>query len=172
MAQGGGEGESTAARDKDWEKRLDDMVQVAESQAIDRKLGAITKGHFPQALDRIEVPTRDWFHSKKSNNIYHYKAGNVESYPSTVSGTFQPHHSLKMIPADAKQLLVRKEEGYWEITHNIECYHSTQHRSLYHRKEEKTVQYKARTDDTYEEYTESPIPMDAMGVSVIPDEVG
>ena len=48
-----------AVGDKDWEKRVDEMVRVAESREINRKLGAITKGRFSQALDRIEVPTHD-----------------------------------------------------------------------------------------------------------------
>jgi len=61
---------AAAAGDKDWEKRVDEMARVAESRAINRKLGAITKGRFSQALDRIEVPTHDWFHSKKNNEIY------------------------------------------------------------------------------------------------------
>ena len=33
-----------AAGDKDWEKKLDQMIQVAESRAIDGRLGVITKG--------------------------------------------------------------------------------------------------------------------------------
>jgi len=96
-------------------------------------LGAITKGRFLQALDRIEVPTHDWFHTKKSNEIYHYEDGNFKAYPSTGEGAFHAHHSLKVLPVYATQILVRKEEGYWEITHHIEWYHSTQRQSIYHR---------------------------------------
>ena len=35
---------AVAAGNKDWEKRLNEMVRVTESRAINRKLGAITKG--------------------------------------------------------------------------------------------------------------------------------
>ena len=115
------------------------------------------------------MPTYDWFHSKKNNKIYHYDAGNFKAYPATDSGTFHPHHSLKVIPADATQILVQKEEGHWKITHHIEWYHSNQHQNLYHKKEGKTVQYQRSIDGTYEEYMESPIPKDAMVVSVTPD---
>ena len=66
---------AVASGDKDWEKRLDDMVQVVESRAINRKLGTITKEWYSQALDWIEVSTHDWFHSKKNNEIYHYNNG-------------------------------------------------------------------------------------------------
>ena len=55
---------AVAAGDKDWEKRLEEMVRVAESQAINRKLGTITKGRYSQALDRVEMSTHDWFCSK------------------------------------------------------------------------------------------------------------
>ena len=151
---------------------MDQMVRVAESRAINRRLGAITKRRFSQALDRIEVPTQDWFHSKKNNEIYHYDAGNFEAYPVTGLGTFHLHHSLKAIPADATQILVQKEEGYWKIKHYIKWYYSDQHRSLYHRGEGKMVQYQRSTDGTYEEYMESPTPKDARAVSVTPDGVG
>ena len=148
------------------------MARVAESHAINRKLGAITKGRFSQALDRIEVPTHDWFRSKKNNASYHYDDGNFEAYPSTGTGTFHPHHSLKVIPADTTQIVVRKKEGYWEITHHIEWYHSTHQRSIYLRKGGKTVQYREQKGNRYEEHAESPIPLDVMGVSVVTEGEG
>lgn len=108
--------QSVAAGDKDWEKGLKQMLQIAESRAINRKLGVITKGQRGAALDRIEVPTHDWFHSKKSNKIYHYHSGNFEAHLDTESGTFFPHHSLKVPPDDITQVIVRKEDsGQWRV---------------------------------------------------------
>ena len=57
---------AAAAGDLDWEKGPEQMLRVAESRTINWKLGAITKGRFSLALDRIEVPTHDWFHSLKN----------------------------------------------------------------------------------------------------------
>ena len=127
------------------------MIRVIESCAINKKLGAITRGRFSQALDRIEATNHDWFHSKKNNEIYHYEAGNFEAYSAAGSGTFHPHHSLKVIPTDATQILVNKEEGYWKITQYIEWYHLDHHKSLYQRREGKMVQHRVRGDGKYEE---------------------
>ena len=67
---------AVAAGDADWEKGLKQMLRVTESCAINLKLGVITKGRFSRAMDMIEVPTHDWFHSAQSSIIYHYNAGN------------------------------------------------------------------------------------------------
>ena len=161
---------AVAAGEKDWEKRLEDMVWVAESRAINRKLGTITKtkGRHSQALDWIEASTHDWFHLKKNNEIYHYDNGNFEAYPATGSGTFHSHHSLKVISADATQILVKKEEGQWMITQHLEWYYSDQTKSLYHRKEGKLMQYQVRSNGTCGEYMEHPTPKDARAATVIP----
>ena len=76
-------------------------------------------------MDKIEVTTHDWFYSAKSNAIFHYDAGNFEAHPATGLETYYPHHTLNVIPADATQILVMKENGYWRVTHYIECYHSS-----------------------------------------------
>ena len=96
------------------------MVRVAESRAINRKLGAITKGRFSQALDRIEVPTHDWFHSKKNDKIYHYDDGSEFSYHNYVDGQWADY-SLGFIYGikHNKQLgyfLEGKYNRYWNRT--------------------------------------------------------
>ena len=93
----------------------------------------------PSQKNRIEVITHDWFHSKKNNEIYHYDAGNFEAYPATGRGTFHSHHSLKVIPVDATQVLVKKDEGQWKITQYLEWYYSERTESLYHRKDGKSL---------------------------------
>ena len=77
-----------------------------------------------------------------------------------------------MIPADATQILVTKEEGYWKITHYIKWYYSDHHKSLYHRKEGNMIQHQKIGDGTYKEYMEYPIPKDARALSVTPDREG
>ena len=85
---------------------------------------------------------------------------------------FHSHHSLKVISADATQILVKKEEGQWMITQHLEWYYSDQTKSLYHRKEGKSMQYQVRSDRTYGEYMESPIPNDALAAIVTPEGEG
>ena len=132
---------SAAEGGPDCEKGLKPMLRVVESCTINRKLGAITKGRLSQALDSIEVPTCDWFHSAKNNEIYHYYVGKFEAYPAMGLGMYHSHHTLKVIPINATQILVIKEEGYWSVTHYIEWYHSSKHESLYHRKNGNTEQF-------------------------------
>ena len=80
---------------------------------------------------------------------------------------FHFHHSLKVIPAYATQILVIKDEGTWKITQYIWWYHLGHHKRLYHRQEGKLVQYWARGDGMYEEYTGYPISKDARAASVL-----
>ena len=80
--------------------------------------------------------------------------------------------TLKVIPADATQILVKKEGGQGKITQYIEWYYSDQIKSLYHRKEGKSMQYQVRSDRTYGEYMESPIPNDALAAIVTPEGEG
>ena len=51
------------------------MMIVAEERSINRKLTAITKGNKSGALDRIEIATYDWFHTKKE--LYYYEGGGL-----------------------------------------------------------------------------------------------
>ena len=90
------------------------MIQVAEERSINRKLTAITKGINNGALDQIEVATHDWFYSVKMPKLYHYEAGNFKAYPQKGDNKCDSHHFLKVLPADAQQVLVGKDnEGYW-----------------------------------------------------------
>ena len=56
---------AVVAGGEDWEKRLKQMLQIAESNTINGKLGTVLNGRFSPALDRIEVHARDWFRVMK-----------------------------------------------------------------------------------------------------------
>ena len=120
-----------AAGDPDWEARLREMILVAESRAINRKLTTIIKGN-TRALDRIEIPTHDWFHSNKEKEIYHYDCGNFEAHPAISDTTFFRHHTLKVIPPDATQILVAHKDTCIEMTFKTEWYYSFSHDGIYH----------------------------------------
>ena len=57
-----------AAGDKEWVRGANKMVKTARDRAVNRKLKAVTKGRH-LALDRIQIPTHKWYHSKKSDEI-------------------------------------------------------------------------------------------------------
>ena len=57
------------------ERILIEMIRVAEERILNRKLTAITKGNNARALDRVEIATHGWFHSKQTHELYRYKEG-------------------------------------------------------------------------------------------------
>ena len=101
MAEEGGKGESSSSSSRRYRlgKETGPNDTGSGVQRHHRKLGAITKGRFSLAMDRIEVPTHNWFHSERKNSeIYYYDAGNFEAPPATDSGLVadffvnQPHN--------------------------------------------------------------------------------
>ena len=76
------------------------MKRKVQEGAINRKLTAVVKGTH-RALDRIEIPTHDWFLSPSQREIYQYEDENLRAFPADESlWSFFPHHSLKVPPKD------------------------------------------------------------------------
>ncbi|KAL7552549.1 hypothetical protein ACHAWF_016169 [Thalassiosira exigua] len=109
-----------AEGDPDWEKKLKDMGRVAKERAMHRKVTAITKGR-KGVLDRVQVPTHDWYYSAHWSEILHYDRGSFEAYPSAGDGTFFRHHTLKVIPKDAECIEVTTDgaTGRWRIARRL-----------------------------------------------------
>ncbi|KAL7430492.1 hypothetical protein ACHAXH_001865 [Discostella pseudostelligera] len=77
------------------------MRRTVKTNAINRKLTAIVKG--PRGvLDRIQIPTHDWFFSPKLNELYHYDSGVFEAYPAFDDTTFHTYHTIKILPDDVQ----------------------------------------------------------------------
>ena len=92
--------------------------------ALNRKLTAIIKGS-RGVLDKITVPTHDWFYSSTMNELYHYDRGVFEAYPSFDATTFSTHHTIKVLPEDADVVSVTKLPPHdrWHITYShVEFY--------------------------------------------------
>ncbi|KAL7551610.1 hypothetical protein ACHAWF_018082 [Thalassiosira exigua] len=109
-----------AEGDPDWERKLKDMARVAKDSAMHRKVTAITKGR-RGVLDRVQVPTHDWYYSPQWNEILHYDRGSFEAYPSAGDGTFFRHHTLKVIPKDAEciEVTIDGATDRWKITRRV-----------------------------------------------------
>ena len=64
--------------------------------------------------------------------LYYYEVGNLEAYPQKGDNKFYSHHFLKVLPADATQVLVRKDgKGYWYVEDSLEWYYSQSQDHLY-----------------------------------------
>ena len=76
---------------------------------MNAKLNRITNGE-RSGLDFIEIPKREWFKSEKNNELYRYKNGVFEAYPSDGEGKeeFKKYHVIKVIPDDAVELIVEE----------------------------------------------------------------
>ena len=84
-----------AAGDDYGGKNLKEMMGVAEDRSVDRKLTTITKRNEDGVLVKIEITTRDWFHSEQTQELYHYEEGNFEAYPENEENKFYTHHFVK-----------------------------------------------------------------------------
>ena len=61
------------------------------------------------------------FTPNKQIELYHYKGGNFEAYPWKDEEICFLHSFLKVLPKEAKQVLVeKKEEGYWLIKNRLQ----------------------------------------------------
>ncbi|KAL7544883.1 hypothetical protein ACHAWF_012867 [Thalassiosira exigua] len=109
-----------AEGDPDWEQKLKDMARVAKDRAMHRKLTAIIKGH-KGVLERVQVPTHDWYYSAHWNEIYRYDRGSFEAYPAVGDGTFFRHHTLKVIPKDAEciEVVIDENTDRWKISRRL-----------------------------------------------------
>ncbi|KAL7524975.1 hypothetical protein ACHAWF_006945, partial [Thalassiosira exigua] len=109
-----------AEGDPDWEQKVKDMARVAKDRAMHRKLTAIIKGR-KGVLERVQVPTHDWYYSAHWNEIYHYDRGSFEAYSAAGDGTFFRHHTLKVIPKDAECIEVAIDEttNRWKISKRV-----------------------------------------------------
>ena len=109
-----------ALDDPNWEKKLLEMRRTVKVNALNRKLTAIIKGS-RGVLDRIQIPTHDWFFSPGSNEIYHYDNGVFEAYPAFDDTTFHTYHTIKVIPDDVEQITVDRISPHnrWTIVTRI-----------------------------------------------------
>ena len=103
-----------AAGDKDWERRLKVMLRRARESATNRKLNVITKG-LRGVLDRIQVPTHEWFHSASSNELFHYETGVFAAHPWQHENIFYAHHTLKVLPPDVTLAEVVPTDTGWAL---------------------------------------------------------
>ncbi|KAL7428792.1 hypothetical protein ACHAXH_000893, partial [Discostella pseudostelligera] len=74
---------------------------MVRMNTVNRKLTAIIKGPWG-VLDRIQIPTHDWFFSPKLNELYHYDSEVFEAYPAFDDTTFHTYHTIKILPDNAQ----------------------------------------------------------------------
>ena len=101
------EDRAKAAGDVGWADKLAKMKKKVEEFQVNRKLSAVIKGTHRQ-LDRIQIPTGNWYYSYKSKEIYHYDMGVWEAYPRKEPRPHEyfRHHTLKVVPDDAVPISV------------------------------------------------------------------
>ena len=158
-----------ATGDKDWEAGLKRMIHTAETRAVNRKLTAITKGSHG-TLDRIEVPTHDWFHSEKEQELYRYDKGNFEAYPQATVNKYYKHHSLKVLPPDACMAQVEEENGKLVLRQVYHWFRSQSTGLVHFRSGNDLRTYSPTTDNKYVECTTTNLAFDAMAVAAEYDE--
>lgn len=106
-----------AAGDQDWEQKMAEMKRTVQERQVNQKLRVITKGKHTQ-IDRVQIPTHDWFYSDQTNEVYHYDFGVWEAYPRKTPTLFFSHHTLKVLPAGATPVRVEQEqEGIRIVEH-------------------------------------------------------
>ena len=77
-----------------------------------RKLTLLTKG--PRSgLDYIQVPTKTWYYSPKTHELFRYTLGVFECYRPTAPNThnYPRAHTLKVIEDDAVEAKVDDSDG-------------------------------------------------------------
>ena len=109
-----------AVEDPDWEKKLRDMRRTIKTNALNRKLTAIIKG-CRGVLDRVQIPTHDWFYSSDANELYHYDSGVFEAYPAKDDSLFYNYHTIKPLPDDAQLITVElaSPQNLWRIREKL-----------------------------------------------------
>ena len=107
-----------AAGDLDWEQKMANMKKTIEKRQVNQKLCIVTRGRHTQ-IDRIQIPTHDWYYSDHTKEIYHYDYGVWEAYPRKSPSFYFPHHTLKVLPAAATPILVAIEQDGIRITEHL-----------------------------------------------------
>ena len=70
-----------------------------------RKLTLITKG--PRCgLDYIQIPTKTWYYSPKTHELFRYTMGVFECYRPVTANNYPRVHTLKVIEDDAIEAVV------------------------------------------------------------------
>ena len=101
--------------------------------------------------------------------MYHYEAGNFEAYPQKGDKTFYSHHFLKVLPLDARQVLVGKDaEGYWRIQDTLEWYYSQSRERLYRRHDDEVEAFSLTGHGGFRKTRPSTIPRDVRAALVKP----
>ncbi len=90
------------------------MLRRARESATNRKLNVIMKG-LRRVLNRVQVPTHDWFHSASSNELFHYDTGVFAAHPWIRENLFHDHHTLKVLPPDATLAEVVWADSGWAL---------------------------------------------------------
>lgn len=91
------------------------MLRQIRESATNRKINSVVKGR-RGVLDRIQVPTSDWFYSPSSQVVLHFDDGIFEAYPFFQHELFHSHHTLKILPLDALLANVScTESGHWRL---------------------------------------------------------
>ena len=167
---------AAAEGDKEWRDVLKEMLRTAETRAVNRKLGAITKGR-SKPLDRIETPNHDWFFSEKANELYHHDQGNFEAYPSIDGATgdggrYYLHHTLKVLPPDAVKVLVGREEDHYKVTSKLDWYYSFSANRLFHMVGGSVDTFGGLEDGTFRLKRPSQVPRDATAAIVERTDMG
>ena len=148
------------------------MQRTAESRSTNRKLSTILKGR-NRPLDRIQIPTHDWFHLCKQNKFYRYYRGNFKAYLNPSGSKFYRHHTLQVLPDDAAQAMVAESGDHYELTLKLEWFQSFSLDKLYHRRPGGKIDvYAKSSQDHYTLRKSSPIPTDATAALVTEVERG
>jgi hypothetical protein len=91
------------------------MLHRIWDSATNRKLNSVVKG-WHGVLDRIQVPSRDWYYSPSLQELLHFTDGVFEAYPPFHHELFHPHHTLKILPPDALLADVScTKSGHWRL---------------------------------------------------------
>lgn len=109
-----------------WIESMARVKAAAGKKRMHQKLTRITKGNHG-GLDYIEVPSSEWYYSPGTNELYHYDKGVFEAHPAQrrkrkrSTWIFHPHHSLKVIPDDAREVtpVERIEDRGFQITNQF-----------------------------------------------------
>ena len=133
------------AGDLDEEQELKNMLRIAESRATNRKLTCILKPR-SGAIDRIQIPTSEWYYSLANKELYRYTEGNFESHPYAIDGKYYRHHFLKVPPPDAIPCVVQDDGEFYILLEAFDWFYSYEFDTLYRRVSPTLVESYKRRD--------------------------
>ena len=156
-----------AVGDREWQRNVSEMIRTTDENAMNRKLGIITKGQRSGGMDRIEVANHDWYLSTKNKEIYNYEEGNFKAHTERGRNQYHEHHTLKVLPGDAVKVRVRRHsEAGWEVVETLEWYQTQDTARLYRRRGEGMETYRKAKDGTYYAAGAEKMPKEAEAVRV------